>query len=180
VTSADSRPRVLVIGTGFAGSHCLRTLERRLPADAAELIAVNPTDYMLYMLLLPEVAGGTLDPRRVAVPLRSKLPRTQLVLGNATGVNLADRTCTVVDVEGRSRALDWDYVVLTVGGVTRLLSIPGVAEHAIGFKSVAERIFVRDHVLRQWCSSAWCPPHGVTLAETDGVAQPSTTRQGKE
>ncbi|RSM80892.1 NAD(P)/FAD-dependent oxidoreductase [Kibdelosporangium aridum] len=144
-----TRPRVVVVGTGFAGYHCLRTLERRLPVDAAELIAVNPADYMLYVPLLPEVAGGTLDPRRVAVPLRTKLPRTQVVLGNATGVDLTDRTCTVVDVEARSRTLDWDYLVLTVGGVTRLLSIPGVAEHAMGFKSVAESIFLRDHVLRQ-------------------------------
>jgi NADH dehydrogenase len=140
---------VVVVGTGFAGYHCLRTLERRLPADSAELVAVNPTDYMLYMPLLPEVAGGTLDPRRVAIPLRSKLPRTRLVLGHAAGVSLADRTVTTVDVEGRSQTLDWDHLVLTSGSVTRLLSIPGVAEHAIGFKSVAESIFLRDHVLRQ-------------------------------
>lgn len=138
-----------MVGTGFAGYHCLRTLERRLPADAADLVAVNPTDYMLYVPLLPEVAGGTLDPRRVAVPLRSKLSRTRLVQGHATAVDTDARTCTVVDVEGHSHVLEWDYLVLTVGSVTRLLSIPGVAEHAIGFKSVAEGIFVRDHVLRQ-------------------------------
>ncbi|MDU0289199.1 NAD(P)/FAD-dependent oxidoreductase [Saccharothrix longispora] len=143
------KPRVLVVGTGFAGYHCLRALERALPPDAADLVAVNPTDYMLYVPLLPEVAGGSLDPRRVAVPLRPKLPRTRLVQGHATGVDLAERTCTVVDVEGRTRVEEWDRVVLTSGSVTRLMSIPGVAEHAFGFKSVAEAVFLRDHVLRQ-------------------------------
>ncbi|QFZ18098.1 NAD(P)/FAD-dependent oxidoreductase [Saccharothrix syringae] len=143
------KPRVLVVGTGFAGYHCLRTLERALPPDAAELVAVNPTDYMLYVPLLPEVAGGSLDPRRVAVPLRPKLPRTRLVQAHATGVDLAARTCSVVDVEGREQVLEWDRLVLTAGSVTRLLSIPGVAEHAFGFKSVAEAVFLRDHVLRQ-------------------------------
>ncbi|MGM1059394.1 NAD(P)/FAD-dependent oxidoreductase [Saccharothrix sp. Mg75] len=143
------KPRVLVVGTGFAGYHCLRALERALPADAADLVAVNPTDYMLYVPLLPEVAGGTLDPRRVAVPLRPKLPRTRLVQGRATGVDLVERTCTVVDVEGRTRVEEWDRVVLTSGSVTRLMSVPGVAEHAFGFKSVAEAVFLRDHVLRQ-------------------------------
>ncbi|MCE6999146.1 NAD(P)/FAD-dependent oxidoreductase [Saccharothrix sp. S26] len=143
------KPRVLVVGTGFAGYHCLRTLERVLPPDAAELVAVNPTDYMLYVPLLPEVAGGSLDPRRVAVPLRPKLPRTRLVQAHATGLDLAARTCTVVDVEGREQVLEWDRLVLTAGSVTRLLSIPGVAEHAFGFKSVAEAVFLRDHVLRQ-------------------------------
>ncbi len=143
------KPRVLVVGTGFAGYHCLRTLERVLPADAAELVAVNPTDYMLYVPLLPEVAGGSLDPRRVAVPLRSKLPRTRLVQAHVTGLDLAARTCTAVDVEGREQVLEWDRLVLTAGSVTRLLSIPGVAEHAFGLKSVAEAVFLRDHVLRQ-------------------------------
>ncbi|PSL53860.1 NADH dehydrogenase [Saccharothrix carnea] len=142
-------PRVLVVGTGFAGYHCLRTLERVLPAGAAELMAVNPTDYMLYVPLLPEVAGGSLDPRRVAVPLRPKLPRTRLVQAHVTGLDLAARTCTAVDVEGREQVLEWDRLVLTAGSVTRLMSIPGVAEHAFGFKSVAEAVFLRDHVLRQ-------------------------------
>lgn len=143
------RPRVLVIGTGFAGFHCLRTLERLLPPDAADLVAVNPTDYMLFVPLLPEVAGGALDPRRIAVPLRRKLPRTRLMLGEAIGIDLAGHTCTVRDVDGGTHRLDWDRLVLTSGSVTRLLSIPGVAEHAKGFKSVAEGVFLRDHVLRQ-------------------------------
>lgn len=143
------KPRVLVVGTGFAGYHCLRALERALPADAADLVAVNPTDYMLYVPLLPEVAGGSLDPRRVAVPLRPKLPRTRLVQAHATGLDLAARTCTAIDVEGREQVLEWDRLVLTAGSVTRLMSIPGVAEHAFGFKSVAEAVFLRDHVLRQ-------------------------------
>ncbi|MBW4716933.1 NAD(P)/FAD-dependent oxidoreductase [Saccharothrix obliqua] len=144
-----AKPRVLVVGTGFAGYHCLRALERALPAHAADLVAVNPTDYMLYVPLLPEVAGGTLDPRRVAVPLRTALPRTRLVQAHATSVDLTARTCTVIDVEGRSQVLGWDRIVLTAGSVTRLLSVPGVAEHAFGFKSVAEAVYLRDHVLRQ-------------------------------
>lgn len=143
------RPRVLVIGAGFAGYHCLRTLERKLPPGAAELMAVNPADYLLYVPLLPEVAGGILDPRRLAIPLRQKLPGTQLVLGEVTDIDLDNRVCTTVDVEGRPHPISWDRLVITSGSVTRLLSIPGVAEHAKGFKSIAEAIFLRDHLLRQ-------------------------------
>lgn len=146
-TETDRRPRVVVVGTGFAGYHCLRTLQRRLPE--AELVAVNPADYMLYVPLLPEVAGGTLDPRRVAVPLRTKLPRTKTVLGHVVGIDLTRRCVAVVDVEGNRRDVDWDRLVIASGSVTRLLSIPGVAEHAKGFKTVAESIYLRDHVLRE-------------------------------
>ncbi|CCH29935.1 NAD(P)/FAD-dependent oxidoreductase [Actinosynnema sp. NPDC047251] len=151
------KPKVLVVGTGFAGFHCLKALEKALPPDAADLVAVNPTDYMLYVPLLPEVAGGTLDPRRVAVPLRPELPRTRLVQAHATSVDPDARTCTAIDVEGRSQVITWDRIVLTAGSVTRLMSVPGVAEHALGFKSVAEAVYLRDHVLRQ-----------IELAEQDG------------
>ncbi|MEV4318784.1 NAD(P)/FAD-dependent oxidoreductase [Actinocrispum sp. NPDC049592] len=144
-----NRPRVVVVGTGFAGYHCLRTLESLLGPDDADLVAVNPTDYMLYLPLLPEVTAGILDPRRIAVPLRTKLPRTRLVLGSVSDVDVADQKCTVVDIEGRESVLEWDRLVITSGSVTRLLSIPGVAEYAKGFRSIAEAVFLRDHILRQ-------------------------------
>ena len=68
-----------MIGTGFAGFHCLRVLERRLPAEAAELVAVNPADYMLYVPLLPEVAGtnrvrGSSDRSGTAMCRGSRMP----------------------------------------------------------------------------------------------------------
>ena len=149
VDTSKRSPRVLVVGAGFAGFHCLQTLESLLPPGAAELVAVNPTDYMLYVPLLPEVAAAILEPRRVTVPLRARLPRTQVALGNITAIDLASRTCTLVDVERRPRTLVWDRLVLACGSVTRLLSVPGVIDHAIGFKSIAEAVYLRDHVLRQ-------------------------------
>ncbi len=148
-TAIADRPRVLVLGAGFAGYHCLRRLERRLPAGAAEVIAVSPADYMLYVPLLPDVTGGVLEPHRVAVPLRTRLPRTRLVLGTVTSLNLDERTCSVVDSEGRRRVVGYDRLVITCGSATRLPALPGVAEHALGFKSVAEALYLRDHILRQ-------------------------------
>lgn len=148
-TTHAGRPRVVVLGAGFAGYHCLRRLERRLPADEAEIVAVSPTDYMLYVPLLPDVTAGVLAPRRVAVPLRAHLPRTRLLLGTVTSLDFDERTCSVADVEGRGRVVRYDRLVITCGSVTRLLAVPGVAEHALGFKSVAEALYLRDHILRQ-------------------------------
>lgn len=163
------RPRVLVLGAGFAGYHCLRELERRLPADAAELVVVNPADYMLYVPLLPKVTAGTLDPRRIAVPLRTTLRRTRLVLGSAVGIDPKKRTCTVVDAEGRRQLIDWDRLVVACGAVTRLLSVPGVAEYAKGFKSIAESIYLRDHILRQLELAAVTTDPAIRAARTTFV-----------
>jgi NADH:quinone reductase (non-electrogenic) len=148
-TTDAGRPRVVVLGAGFAGYHCLRRLERRLPADTAEIIAVSPADYMLYVPLLPDITAGVLAPRRVAVPLRAHLPSTRLVLGTVTSLDLDQRACSVADAEGRGRVVRYDRLVITCGSVTRLLAVPGVAEHALGFKSVAEALYLRDHILRQ-------------------------------
>lgn len=148
-TARTDRPRVVVLGAGFAGYNCLRRLERRLPADVAEIVAVTPADYMLYVPLLPEVTAGTLEPYRVAVPLRTHLPRTRLVLGTVIGLDVGGQACAVADVEGHSHVVRYDRLVLACGSITRLLAVPGVAEHARGFKSVAEALYLRDHILQQ-------------------------------
>src|SRR4051794_601834 len=135
-----SRPRVLVVGGGFAGFHALHKLEK-LPPDAAELVLVNPTASLLPSPLLPDVPAGLLEPRHVAVSLRQRLPRTRLVLGRATDVDVAGRTVRV-DLLGdggsvsRTISLDWDRLVLSPGSVTRQFDIPGVAERAHGVKTL--------------------------------------------
>jgi len=143
------RPRVVVVGSGFAGFTCVSGLERRLGPEDAELVLVSPTDYLLYSPLLPEVASGAMDPRHVVVPLHGALKRATVVLGYATDVNLDARTCTVSPPNAPEWVLGWDRIVLAPGGVTRSFPIPGLAERARGFKTPAEALYLRDHVLQQ-------------------------------
>lgn len=146
-------PVVVVVGAGFAGYGCLRALEHRLPPGAAELVVVHPTDYLLYQPMLPAVAAGVVGPEAIAVPL-SRLRRTRLERGHVVAVDLAGRTVTVRGAAGDSRDLRWDRLVLTPGAVTRLFDVPGLAAHARGFKTLAEAIYLRDHVLAQLESAA--------------------------
>jgi NADH dehydrogenase len=146
---SGGRKRVLVVGGGFGGMYTARHLERRLPPGAAEILLVNPENFMLYTPLLPEAAAGTIEPRHVVVPLRRVLRRTRLVIGRATGVDAERRTCTVQPPEGEQRVLTWDRLVLAPGSVSRVPPIPGLAEHARGFKTLPEGIYLRNHVLRQ-------------------------------
>jgi NADH:ubiquinone reductase (H+-translocating) len=145
---SGARERVVIIGAGFAGFHAARTLCRRA-GDAVDVTIVNPTDYFLYLPLLPEVAAGILDPRRVAVPLTAACRGVRLMLGTAEMIDRDARTVEVADPEGNRHTLSYDRLVLSVGSVDKLLPIPGVAEHAHGFRSVAEALYLRDHLLRQ-------------------------------
>ncbi|MFC7643793.1 hypothetical protein ACFQX6_25745 [Streptosporangium lutulentum] len=63
-----NRQRVVIAGGGFAGFNAARTLSR-IARGAVEIVLINPNDYFLYLPLLPEVAAGILDPRKVAIPL---------------------------------------------------------------------------------------------------------------
>ncbi|WP_026197697.1 NAD(P)/FAD-dependent oxidoreductase [Sciscionella marina] len=141
--------RVVVVGGGFAGFHAARELCRRLSMDEVEIVVVNPTDYFLYLPLLPEVAVGILDPRRVCVSLPAALPGVRLALGEVCSFSLREREIRYTDAEGRDRVLGYDRLVLAAGSVNKLLPIPGVAEHAHGFRGVPEALYLRDHVVRQ-------------------------------
>ncbi|HKN97738.1 MAG TPA: NAD(P)/FAD-dependent oxidoreductase [Pseudonocardiaceae bacterium] len=142
--------RIVIVGGGFAGYHTAHELLRTLPEDAGvEIVLVNRTDYFLYLPLLPEVAAAVIDPRRVTVSLPATLPGIKLALGDVTDVSLDTRTITYTDPEGSRRELGYDRLVLAVGSVNKLLPIPGVAEHAHGFRGVAEALYLRDHVIRQ-------------------------------
>ncbi|MER5945593.1 NAD(P)/FAD-dependent oxidoreductase [Streptomyces sp. NPDC001904] len=144
----DRLDRVLIVGAGFAGYRAARVLTR-VARRAAEVTLLNPTDYFLYLPLLPQVAAGTLEPRRVTVSLSGTLPRARLVLGEADGVDLDRRTVSYTDPEGGRGTLAYDRLVLAVGSVNKLLPVPGVAEHAHGFRGMPEALYLRDHVTRQ-------------------------------
>jgi NADH dehydrogenase len=144
-----ARKRVLVLGGGFGGLYTARRLERRLPPDEAEITLVNVENYLLYTPLLPEAAAGTIEPRHVVVPLRQALRRTRVKVGTVSAVDVDGRTCTYVTPGGAERSLDWDRLVIALGSVSRIFPIPGLAEHAHGFKTLAEAIFLRNHLLEQ-------------------------------
>ncbi|MDB1089424.1 NAD(P)/FAD-dependent oxidoreductase [Streptomyces sp. ACA25] len=141
-------PRVVIVGAGFAGYHAARSLSKKL-RGAAEIVLVNPNDYFLYLPLLPEVAAGVLEPRRISVSLAGSLPQVRLVLGQVDGVDLDGRQVKYTDPEGRNGDLAYDRLILSVGSVNKLLPVPGVAEHATGFRGMPEALYLRDHVTRQ-------------------------------
>ena len=145
-----TRPRILVVGAGFAGVECVRRLERKLSPDEADVTLVTPFAYQLYLPLLPQVASGVLTPQSIAVSLRrSKKYRTRIIPGGAIGVDLKSKVCVIRTITDEIVNEPYDYIVLAPGSVTRTFDIPGLTDHAFGMKSLAEAAYVRDHVISQ-------------------------------
>ncbi|HEX5200512.1 MAG TPA: FAD-dependent oxidoreductase, partial [Actinoplanes sp.] len=131
-----ARPRIVIVGAGFAGFTAARKLAK-LSRGSAEIVIVNPTDYFLYLPLLPEVATGLLEPRRVTVSLTEALPGVRLVLGEVEGFDLDGRMISYTDPEGGTGKLGYHKLVISVGSVNKLLPVPGVAQYAHGFRGIS-------------------------------------------
>jgi NADH dehydrogenase len=139
--------RILVSGGGFVGTYAALRLERLLRHTGHELVLVNPENFLQYQPFLPEAASGNIEPRHVVVPLRQVLKRTRLVVGETETVDHDARQAWVRTIGGEPLELRYDALVLAPGSVSRTLPVPGLAERAVGFKTVAEAIHLRNVVL---------------------------------
>src|SRR5690349_21623843 len=152
---------VVIAGGGFGGAAAARELERVMPRQSARLVLVNETNFMLYTPFLPEAAAGTLEPRHVVTPLRDILKRTYLRLGSIVAHDPAAKTVQLRAKYGAVETLPYDQLLLALGSVSRTLPVPGLAEHAIGFKGLADAIWLRNHVIE-------------TLEEANATEDPAT------
>ena len=140
-------PKILIVGGGYAGFYTAWKLEKWLTKGEAEVTIVDPLPYMTYQPFLPEVAAGSIEPRHAVVAHRSHLKRTRIIAGKVTGINHATTSATIVPNAGEAFTEFYDHVVFTAGAVSRTFPIPGVADEAIGLKTIEEAIAVRDRIL---------------------------------
>jgi len=147
---AEARGGTLVLGGGFAGSYVAKLLEKQ------GATIVSPENFMLFASMLPEAASGTLEPRHVVVPLRLMCPHADLVLGRAVAHD-PDRQRVQVETEEVLVNVTYQNLVVALGAIPRALPIPGLADHAFGFKDLADAIALRNHILRRLEAAAAAP-----------------------
>ena len=139
--------RVLVVGGGYAGMLVGRRLQRRLRRRGHELVLVNPENFMQYQPFLPEAAAGNIEPRHVVVPLRQVLRKAQFVSGEVVRLDHGRGAAVVRLADGAEAEERYDVAVVTAGSRSRILPVPGLAEHGVGFKTLTEAIYLRNRVL---------------------------------
>ncbi|NQX37058.1 NAD(P)/FAD-dependent oxidoreductase [Herbiconiux sp. VKM Ac-2851] len=148
--------KILILGGGYGGLCAARTLQRESTAPLA-ITVVDPSPYMTYQPLLPEVAGGHVHPGDVTIPLRRALRRCRIVRGSVVGMDTSAKGVTVRRIDGSEAVLPYDQVVVAMGAVTRVFPTPGLEEFGIGFKTVEEAVFAHNHVLEQISLAANTP-----------------------
>ncbi len=136
-----------MVGAGHVGLYAALRLSKKLGPREAEVVVVDPQPHMTYQPFLPEAAAGSISPRHSVVPLRRELRRCTVVVGAVTRIDHATKTASVQPIAGPSREIRYDQVVIAPGSVSRTLPIPGLHESGIGFKTIGEAIYLRNHVL---------------------------------
>jgi NADH dehydrogenase len=152
VAEQIARDGTLILGGGFAGAWLARLLGKK----GRGATIVNRENFMLFASLLAEAASGSLEPRHVVVPLRMMCPRADLLVGRAVAIDTG-RQAVQVQTEEELVTVRYEQVVVAFGSVARVLPIPGLAEHALGFKGLADAIHLRNHVLRRLEAAAAAP-----------------------
>ncbi|GAB3128033.1 FAD-dependent oxidoreductase [Glaciibacter psychrotolerans] len=150
-------PKILIVGGGYAGFYTAWKLEKWLRTGEAEVTMVDPLPYMTYQPFLPEVAAGSIEARHAVVSHRRHLKRTNVVAAKVTYINHAEKTATITPAVGEPYQFEYDQIVVTAGAVSRTFPIPGVADNAIGLKTIEEAVAIRDRVLTNFDKAALLP-----------------------
>jgi NADH dehydrogenase len=152
-----SKPQILIVGGGYAGFYTAKKLEKILSSGEADVTLVDPLPYMTYQPFLPEVVAGSIEPRHSVVSLRRHLTKTNIITGKVVKVNHAKKLATIEVVGSPAYEWKYDHIVMTAGAVSRTFPIPGVADVAIGMKTIEEAMNVRNRIHRNFDIAANLP-----------------------
>jgi NADH dehydrogenase len=146
------------------GLYAALRLSKKLSARRAEVVVIDPQPHMTYQPFLPEAAAGNISPRHSVVPLRRELKRCRIVSGEVTRIEHARKTVTIQPIDGPATEMRYDHIIVVPGSVSRTLPIPGLRERGIGFKTIGEAIYLRNHILGRLDIAAVTPDPEVRKA----------------
>jgi NADH dehydrogenase len=150
-------PKILIVGGGYAGFYTAWKLEKHLRKGEAEVTMVDPLPYMTYQPFLPEVAAGSIEARHSVVAHRRHLKRTNIVTAKVTNIDHAHKVATITPPSGDAYEYAYDQIVVTAGAVSRTFPIPGIADNAIGLKTIEEAVAIRDRLMSNFDKAATLP-----------------------
>lgn len=156
-TAGKAVPKILIVGGGYAGFYTAWKLEKHLRKGEAEVTMVDPLPYMTYQPFLPEVAAGSIEARHAVVAHRRHLTRTNVVTAKVTAIDHAQRVATITPPMGEPWQQEYDQIVVTAGAVSRTFPIPGIADNAIGLKTIEEAVAIRDKLMSNFDKAASLP-----------------------
>lgn len=152
------KPRIVILGAGYAGAYCAQKLERLISPDEAEITLIDRQNYFIIYPLLVEAGTGSLEPRHTVVSIRSFIRRAEFKMLRVERIEAAaGRVVCRLEESGQRMDIEYDHLVIALGSVTRMPPVPGLKEHGLEMKSLADAVGLRDRAIRMLETAAATP-----------------------
>ena len=139
------RPRVVVLGGGFAGVGAVMKLKK---ADA-DVVLIDRHDYHTFQPLLYQLATGLLETNAVGHSLRDLVHDQDNATIHKTSVTAIDLDARQVQLQEMA-PITYDYLVLGIGAEVNFFGTDGAAEHAFPMYTLTDAVRLKEHVLERW------------------------------
>jgi NADH:ubiquinone reductase (non-electrogenic) len=138
------KPKLVVLGTGFAAFSLLKSLKR----SAYDTTVISPRNHFLFTPLLPSTTVGTLEFRSIIEPIRKSVPGIRYFQARCTelDISIKEIVCNGA-LDGTSFRLKYDILVIAVGAVNNTYNIPGVEQYALFLKELLDARTIRERVI---------------------------------
>src|ERR1700747_2937565 len=144
---AEQPHTVVIVGGGFCGLAAAKAL-RNAPV---RVFLIDRSNHHLFQPLLYQVATSVLGPGQIASPIRAILKNhdnTTILLGEVTGVNVAERSVVANSADRTGVLLPYDYLILATGVEQSYFGHPEYEKFAPGLKGLADAEALRNNILR--------------------------------
>lgn len=152
------KPRVVIVGAGFAGIFAAR----ELAGGPCDVLIIDRNNAHTFLPLLYQVATAAVESEHIAAPVRGviramgrRAANLDFLMAEVTGVDLDQRVVTAQGQDGRALRLPYDFLLLAPGSVTNTFGVPGADAHAFSLKNLEEAVRLRNHILRSFEAAAW-------------------------
>ena len=143
--------RILILGGGFGGIEVLRQLQKAFQDDVdVDITLVSRDNFFLFTPMLPEVSSGMIETRHILTPVRTFCNRAKFYEADVDAIDLKNKHVVIAHAIGkqtRSHTLEYDYLVLALGGKTNFFGMTEVANNALTIKSIGDAIVLRNHII---------------------------------
>jgi NADH dehydrogenase len=146
---SPSLKRILILGGGYGGVGVLKQLQETFQSDPKVSISlVSQDNFFLHTPLLPEMATGMLAARHIATPIRAFCKRARYYQATVEQIDLNNNKVTVTrELDNQKRQLDYDVLVIGLGGKTNFFENKNIEKHAFTIKTLGDAIAIRNHII---------------------------------
>ena len=152
--------RIVILGGGFAGMSTARELTKRLrkenrlarrPGDeGVSVTLVNRENYFVFQPLMADIISGAIETTHVVVPLRRMLRDVEVEVGYVERIDpIRKRVVVQRRQSGQTFEVEYDALVVALGSVTDFRAVPGMAEYALGVRTLGDAFYLRNRALAQ-------------------------------